>query len=114
LHEALLILHQEGLQNAYDRHANNHQLLRTGLENLGLEFVVDERCRLPQLNMVKIPDGVNDAAIRATLLNDFNLEIGAGLGDLAGKVWRIGLMGYASNPKNVDYCVNSLSVALRR
>jgi alanine-glyoxylate transaminase/serine-glyoxylate transaminase/serine-pyruvate transaminase len=114
LHEALLILHQEGLENAYKRHASNHQLLKVGLENLGLEFVVDEQCRLPQLNMVKIPEGVDDLKIRSTLLNDFNLEIGAGLGDLAGKVWRIGLMGYASNPKNVDYCVNSLSIALNR
>jgi alanine-glyoxylate transaminase/serine-glyoxylate transaminase/serine-pyruvate transaminase len=114
LHEALLILHQEGLENAYARHASNHQLLRSGLENLGLEFVVDEKYRLPQLNMVKITAGVDDAKVRSTLLNDFNLEIGAGLGDLAGKVWRIGLMGYASNPKNVDYCVNSLSHALNR
>lgn len=114
LHEALLILHQEGLQNAYDRHGSNHQLLKTGLEDLGLAFVVDEQYRLPQLNMVKIPDGVDDAKVRATLLNEFNLEIGAGLGDLAGKVWRIGLMGYASNRKNVDYCIDSLRVALKR
>lgn len=114
LHEALLILHQEGLENAYKRHASNHQLLKTGLESLGLEFVVNEQYRLPQLNMVKIPDGVDDAKIRAMLLNDFNLEIGAGLGALAGKVWRIGLMGYASNPKNVGYCVDSLRIALNR
>lgn len=114
LHEALVILAKEGLQNAWARHYKNHLLLREGLENIGLEFAVDESYRLPQLNMVNIPDGVDDAAVRTQLLNDFNLEIGAGLGELAGKVWRIGLMGYASNPDNVDYCVSSLAKILKR
>lgn len=112
LHESLLILHQEGLNAAHQRHAANHLLLKKGLEALGLTFYVDESYRLPQLNMVTIPAGVDDAKIRARLLNEFNLEIGAGLGELAGKVWRIGLMGYGSSAKNVDYCVSSLKKVL--
>lgn len=112
LHEALLILQQEGLENAWQRHAQNHQLLKKGLEELGLEFVVDEQYRLPQLNMVKIPQGTDDAEARARLLNEFDLEIGAGLGELAGKVWRIGLMGYGSNQKNIDYCLSSLKAVI--
>ena len=72
-----------------------------------------EQDRLPQLNMVRIPSGIDDAAIRGRLLNEFNLEIGAGLGALAGKVWRIGLMGYGASQKNVDYCVNSLRQVLK-
>ncbi len=112
LHEALLILQQEGLEQAWQRHAENHQLLKHGLESLGLEFVVEEQCRLPQLNMVRIPDGVNDAEVRSKLLNEFDLEIGAGLGELAGKVWRIGLMGYGSNQKNVDYCLSCLKAVI--
>ena len=114
LHESLLILANEGLENAWSRHYKNHLLLRDGLEKLGLEFAVDEAYRLPQLNMVTIPEGVDDAAVRSQLLNEFNLEIGAGLGELAGKVWRIGLMGYASKPENVEYCVSSLSTILNR
>lgn len=112
LHEALLILHEEGLQQAWNRHAAMHLKLRQGLEELGLEFVVKEQDRLPQLNMVRIPQGIDDTAVRSRLLNDFNLEIGAGLGALSGKVWRIGLMGYGASQKNVDYCVNSLRQAL--
>jgi len=114
LHESLLILKDEGLQNAWARHVKYHQRLKSGLEHLGLEFVVDENYRLPQLNTVAIPAGIDDAAVRSTLLNEFNLEIGAGLGILAGKVWRIGLMGYACNQKNVDYCVSSLADILSR
>ena len=75
---------------------------------------MDEAYRLPQLNMVSIPDGVNDAEVRGQLLSEFGLEIGAGLGELAGKVWRIGLMGYGSNMKNVDYCVSALTSVLKR
>ncbi len=113
LHESLLILQQEGLENAWRRHAHYHQQLHEGLERIGLEFVVDESYRLPQLNMVKIPDGVDDAEVRAKLLNEFDLEIGAGLGVLAGKVWRIGLMGYGCNSKNVEYCVDSLKRVMK-
>jgi alanine-glyoxylate transaminase/serine-glyoxylate transaminase/serine-pyruvate transaminase len=112
LHESLLILHQEGLENAWERHHINHLSLKAGLEKLGLEFVVEQNYRLPQLNMVRIPTGVDDALVRNRLLNEFNLEIGAGLGELAGKVWRIGLMGCGSSQKNVDYCLSSLAAVI--
>jgi alanine-glyoxylate transaminase/serine-glyoxylate transaminase/serine-pyruvate transaminase len=114
LHESLVMLKDEGLENSWERHANTHQSLKAGLENIGLEMAVDEAYRLPQLNSVVIPEGVDDAKVRATLLNEFDLEIGAGLGELAGKVWRIGLMGFACKQKNVDYCVQSLAKVLKR
>ncbi|CAH0991372.1 (S)-ureidoglycine--glyoxylate transaminase [Sinobacterium norvegicum] len=113
LHESLLILEQEGLEAAWARHDLNHKALAAGLEAMGLSFVVDEEYRLPQLNVVTIPDGIDEAAIRQSLLQDYNLEIGAGLGPLAGKVWRIGLMGYACNQTNVLFCLASLEQVLR-
>ncbi|MDA1107701.1 MAG: alanine--glyoxylate aminotransferase family protein [Proteobacteria bacterium] len=112
LHEALVILQEEGLENAWARHARNHQALKAGVEAMGLKFVVKEGERLPQLNSIYIPDGVDDAAVRAALLKDYNLEIGAGLGAMAGKIWRIGLMGYASNPTNVLFCLSALEETL--
>ena len=112
LHESLVILQEEGLENAWTRHAKNHQALRAGIEAMGLSFVVPEAARLPQLNAVTIPDGVDEAAVRGRLLNEFNLEIGAGLGALAGKVWRIGLMGHASSAKNVMFCLGALDTVL--
>lgn len=114
LHEALVMLHEEGLGNSWQRHRNNHLALRAGLEALGLGFIVPEAERLVQLNAVTIPEGVNEGDVRKALLAQFNLEIGAGLGALAGKVWRIGLMGYASNPRNVLLCVNALESVLSR
>jgi alanine-glyoxylate transaminase/serine-glyoxylate transaminase/serine-pyruvate transaminase len=75
---------------------------------MGINFIVPEGDRLPQLNAVTIPKGVDDAAVRSRLLQEYSLEIGAGLGELAGKVWRIGLMGHASTQKNVEFCLNSL------
>ncbi|RUM93871.1 MAG: alanine--glyoxylate aminotransferase [Thiothrix sp.] len=108
LHEALVLLQEEGLEKAWARHDKNHQALRAGLETFGIEFLVDKTHRLPQLNAISIPEGTNEAEVRQRLLNEFNLEIGAGLGDFAGKVWRIGLMGYASNPKNVVTCLGAL------
>ncbi len=112
LHESLVLLQEEGLENAWQRHDRNHQALRDGLEAMGLNFVVKKEHRLPQLNAVTIPNGVDDAAVRARLLHDYNLEIGAGLGAMAGKVWRIGLMGYASNPRNVLTCLGALDDVL--
>ena len=112
LHEALVILEEEGLEKSWERHQDNHLALRAGLEALGLEFIVAEDYRLPQLNTVTIPDGVDEASVRKQLLSHYNLEIGAGLGVLARKVWRIGLMGYASNPRNVLFCVNALESVL--
>ena len=112
LHEALTILHEEGLEQSWARHQRNHEALKAGLGGLGLSLLVDEAYRLPQLNAVRIPAGVDEAAVRQRLLQQSNLEIGAGLGELAGKVWRIGLMGYASNETNVRLCVQALESAL--
>jgi alanine-glyoxylate transaminase/serine-glyoxylate transaminase/serine-pyruvate transaminase len=89
-----------------------HELLKAGLEGLGLSFVVPEGERLPQLNSVALPAGLDDAAARARLLNEFNLEIGAGLGALAGKIWRIGLMGASARRENVDFCLKALRAVL--
>lgn len=114
LHEALVILQEEGLQNAWARHQKNHLALRAGMEAMGLKFVVPEHERLPQLNAISIPEGVDEAAVRTILLSDYNLEIGAGLGAMAGKVWRIGLMGHASNPRNVRLCLGALDDVLGR
>ncbi|MBU1691079.1 MAG: alanine--glyoxylate aminotransferase family protein [Gammaproteobacteria bacterium] len=114
LHEALVILQEEGLENSWARHQKNHLALRAGLEAMGLNFVVPVTDRLPQLNAISIPDGVDEVAVRNILLNDYQLEIGAGLGAMAGKVWRIGLMGHASNPRNILVCLAALDDALGR
>jgi len=111
-HEALVILQEEGLENSWTRHAHNHAALKAGVEAMGLSFFVDEAYRLPQLNAVTIPEGVDEAAVRSTLLNSYNLEIGAGLGPMAGKIWRIGLMGFASNETNVLNCLGALDAVL--
>ncbi|WP_394205747.1 pyridoxal-phosphate-dependent aminotransferase family protein [Shewanella waksmanii] len=113
LHESLRLLAEEGLENAWQRHAQMHQELRQGLTELGLDFVVDEQSRLPQLNAVYIPEGVDDAAVRSELLNRYNLEIGAGLGALAGKAWRIGLMGFGARRENVALCLKALQDVLK-
>ena len=112
LHESLVMLQEEGLENSWSRHYNNHLALRAGIEAMGLSFIVDEAHRLPQLNSVTIPEGVDEAAVRSRLLNEFNLEIGAGLGALAGKVWRIGLMGHSSRAENIFLCLSSLEAVL--
>jgi alanine-glyoxylate transaminase/serine-glyoxylate transaminase/serine-pyruvate transaminase len=112
LHESLRILQEEGLENAWARHRHNHNALKAGLEAMGLTFIVDEAHRLPQLNAVSIPEGVDDATVRSQLLNEYNLEIGAGLGALAGKVWRIGLMGHACRAENILLCVSALEAVL--
>ncbi|WP_455200178.1 pyridoxal-phosphate-dependent aminotransferase family protein [Kaarinaea lacus] len=112
LHEALVMLQEEGIENSWARHASNHQALRAGIEAMGLQFIVKEQDRLPQLNSVTVPEGVNEAMVRSRLLNEFNLEIGAGLGALAGKVWRIGLMGFASRPDNILLCLGALDAVL--
>ncbi len=114
LHEALVMLQEEGLENAHARHLRNHQALRAGLENLGFEYIGKDGARLPQLNAVKLPAGVDEAKLRAILLNEYNLEIGAGLGALAGKILRIGLMGHASNNRNVMFCLAALEAGLAK
>ena len=112
LHESLVILHEEGIENAWARHIHNHNALKAGFEAMGLSFIVDESARLPQLNSVSIPEGVDEAAVRGALLNEYNLEIGAGLGAMAGKIWRIGLMGHASSQNNVLYCLGAMDAVL--
>ncbi|MDF2155613.1 alanine--glyoxylate aminotransferase family protein [Vibrio sp. CAU 1672] len=112
LHEALLMLKNEGLENAWARHQTMHEKLKQGLEKLGFKFVVDAAFRLPQLNAVYAPEGINEASVRSHLLETYNLEIGAGLGALAGKAWRIGLMGYAARAENVALCLRALEESL--
>ena len=112
LHESLVMLTEEGLENSWARHRENHLQLRDGLSTLGINYLVDESSRLPQLNSVFIPDGSDDAKVRSSLINDFNIEIGAGLGDLAGKIWRIGLMGHTSRKENVELCLKALNEVL--
>ena len=112
LHESLVMLTEEGLENSWSRHKENHLLLKAGLSELGISYLVDESSRLPQLNSVYIPEGSDDAQVRSSLINDFNIEIGAGLGDLAGKIWRIGLMGHTSRKENVELCLKALKKVL--
>jgi alanine-glyoxylate transaminase / serine-glyoxylate transaminase / serine-pyruvate transaminase len=112
LHEALVMLAEEGLEASWRRHARMHGALKTGLEALGLELLVEDPWRLPQLNAVRVPVGVDEAAVRQRLLAEFNLELGGGLGALAGKVWRIGLMGYSARPDNVRLCLQALGSVL--
>ena len=108
LHEALVMVQEEGIENAWARHAKNHDAFRAGLEAMGVGLLVDKEYRLPSLNTVLVPDGVDEAAVRTTLLQRYNLEIGAGLGALAGKVWRIGMMGTSSTPHHVTHCLSAL------
>ncbi len=113
LHEALVIVQEEGIEQAWQRHQHHHETLRAGIEAMGLAFVVKESDRLPQLNTVTIPDGVEDIAVRSRLLHEYGLEIGAGLGEMAGKIWRVGLMGYGSNQRNVLIFLGALEAVLR-
>ncbi|MBM7038045.1 pyridoxal-phosphate-dependent aminotransferase family protein [Vibrio ulleungensis] len=112
LHEALVLLHTEGLESAWQRHSDMHEKLKKELESLGIEFVVNEEHRLPQLNTVKIPAGVDDAQVRNQLLQQFNLEVGAGLGKFSGNAWRIGLMGYGAREENIALCIQALREVL--
>ncbi len=112
LHESLLMLQEEGVEQAWARHERHHRALRAGLEALGMAFFVPEAERTPQLNAVSVPAGIDEAVVRRRLLDEYNLEIGAGLGALAGKIWRIGLMGYSSRPENIVGCLTALGAVL--
>jgi alanine-glyoxylate transaminase/serine-glyoxylate transaminase/serine-pyruvate transaminase len=114
LHEALLILKEEGIENAWARHQRHHLALKAGLEAMGLKYLVKEGARLPQMNAVHVPEALKEreAEVRKTLLTEFNLEIGAGLGPLAGKIWRVGIMGYSCKPENVMLCLSALGSVL--
>lgn len=112
MREALRIVLEEGLENRFNRHQKNHELLRDGLEAMGFEFLVDKEYRLPMLNAVKIPEGVDDAKVRKQLLEEYNIEIGGGLGPYAGKIWRIGLMGESCTPNHVNMLLSALKDVL--
>ncbi|MDA8109518.1 MAG: aminotransferase class V-fold PLP-dependent enzyme [Betaproteobacteria bacterium] len=112
LHEALLLIREEGLENSWARHQRHHVALKAGLESMGLKYLVKPEYQLPQMNAVLCPEGVNEAEVRKTLLNEFGIEIGAGLGPLAGKIWRFGLMGYSCRPDNVMLCLSALGSVL--
>jgi len=113
LRQALRVIEEEGLLARFDRHLTNHRALVAGIEGMGLSMLVDAPYRLPSLNTVRIPDGVDDAAVRSHLLGSYDIEIGGGLGDLKGKVWRIGLMGHSSTRNNVLLVLAALADALR-
>jgi alanine-glyoxylate transaminase / serine-glyoxylate transaminase / serine-pyruvate transaminase len=112
LHESLLMVREEGLANSWARHTRHHLAFKAGIEAMGLKYLVDEPYRLPQMNAVYVAPNVDEALVRKTLLNEFNLEIGAGLGPLAGKIWRFGLMGYSCKPENVMLCLSALGSVL--
>ena len=112
LHEALLALEEEGLDVRHARHRRLHEALVAGLEALGLSLPVAPAHRLPQLNAVSVPDGGDEAMVRLFLLERFGLEIGAGLGPLKGRIWRIGLMGASATAVNVRLCLTALAKAL--
>ena len=112
LHESLLMLREEGLEAAWERHARHHRALVAGLEAMGLGMLVAPAHRLPQLNAVRVPDGVDEAAVRNRLLERYGIELGAGLGALAGKVWRVGLMGQSCSATNLTLCLSTLETVL--
>ncbi|MGE3242010.1 MAG: alanine--glyoxylate aminotransferase family protein [Pirellulales bacterium] len=112
LHEAARLVLEEGLEASWARHKRNYLALRSGLAVLGIDYATQAGHELPQLNAVRIPEGIDDAAVRKALLERFNIEIGAGLGAFKGKVWRIGLMGYGSRPENVVKVLDALETLL--
>jgi len=113
MHESLVMMCDEGIENAWKRHQTNHEILKKGLEAMGMTYLVKKEDRLPQLNSVFFPKEVKDeAAIRNTLLNEYNLEIGSGLGNLANKIWRIGLMGHSCHKENIALCLAALKNTL--
>ena len=113
-YQSLLLIHAEGLKSIFARHQNMHHKLVAGLEEMGLEMLVAPEYRLPMLNAVKIPAGVNEASVRAALRKTHKIEIGAGLGPLAGKIWRIGLMGHTARIENVQRLLSALKTELNR
>jgi len=112
LREALRLVAEEGIEDRWARHRDVAGALKTGLETMGLEMNAPDDYWLPSLNAVRVPDGVDDAAVIDYLLDEYDLEIASGLGDLSGEIWRIGCMGYSANPKNVSYLMTALGDAL--
>lgn len=109
LYQALFNILDEGLERVFERHIAAHKQLVNGLDKIGLQLLVNEPYRLPMLNAVTVPDGIDEAAVRIKLLQEQRIEIGAGLGPLAGKIWRIGLMGHTAYPENVDRLLDALT-----
>jgi alanine-glyoxylate transaminase/serine-glyoxylate transaminase/serine-pyruvate transaminase len=112
LREALRLLLEEGLEARWERHRRAHDQLRRGVEGLGLSFLVDEAHRLPVLNTLRVPEGCDDRDVRRRLLQEHGIEIGGGLGPLAGKIWRIGLMGYSAREENVARFLTAMRIIL--
>jgi alanine-glyoxylate transaminase / serine-glyoxylate transaminase / serine-pyruvate transaminase len=112
LHEALAIIEEEGIEARWARHRGNHELFVDGLRRLGLSVLPPEGERLWTLNAVRVPEGIDDAAVRGQLLREFGIEIGAGLGPLAGRIWRVGLMGTSSAPRLIVLLLGALEIAL--
>jgi alanine-glyoxylate transaminase / serine-glyoxylate transaminase / serine-pyruvate transaminase len=112
LREALRLLAEEGIENSWQRHQQNVEYLWAGVEDLGLKLHVQKEFRLPTLTTVCIPEGVDGKVLSGKLLNEFNIEVGGGLGELAGKVWRVGLMGFNSRKEPVDRLLDALSQLL--
>jgi alanine-glyoxylate transaminase/serine-glyoxylate transaminase/serine-pyruvate transaminase len=111
-YQAIYQILEEGLEAVWQRHQETHEYLVESLDKIGIQFLVSESDRLPMLNAVLVPEGVDEAAIRTRLLKEFHIEIGAGLGPLAGKIWRIGLMGHTAHKHNVDRLVAALKACL--
>ena len=112
LHEALRIVLEEGLRPRWERHARHHRALKTGLEAMGIRYLADPNHQLPMLNAVAAPEGVSEGEIRKRLLDDFDIEIGAGLGAFKGKAWRIGLMGESATEHHVTAVLSALGSVL--
>jgi alanine-glyoxylate transaminase/serine-glyoxylate transaminase/serine-pyruvate transaminase len=112
LHEALRLVLLEGLENRWKRHQQNHLALKAGLAEMGLGIASQEGHQLWQLNAVTVPEGVDEAAVRKRLLTDYGIEVGAGLGPMKGKIWRIGLMGETSSAANVKRCLEAFRAIL--
>ncbi len=113
LYEALGVVLEEGLPARHARHMLNHQALAAGIDALGMKYFTQEGHRLPQLNCVVIPDGIDDMTVRRRLLNDWGIEVGGGLGPVKGKAWRIGLMGHGSTPEAVRLVLGAIETCLR-
>ena len=113
LYEALFAIFEEKPENVFKRHRESHNALVEGLRELGLKMLVEEPYRLPMLNAVSVPEGVDELAVRKRLRSEFKIEIGAGLGPLAGKIWRVGLMGHTSRKENVARFLAALKTVLK-
>jgi len=114
LYQSLILFFEEGKEQVYQRHLRMHQKLVSGLESMGLEMLVAPEYRLPMLNAVKVPEVINEEEVRNILRKEYKIEIGAGLGPLSGKVWRIGLMGHTAREENVERLLNALEVSLKK